>query len=231
MKATLLGFTALLATTQLTAASTVTLDFDNLPSMSFIAGTPIPVAARLSTQYLDTYGVSFTSGSPYVAVVDLGVDHATSGTNGIGGSTPEGILTYAQQYPITATFFDPAHPHAPGVTDFVSLRGDLHGQSPPSQLVTLNAYGVNHRLIASFTTADVGGETLSVAAPGIHSIEFFGSLLDVPGVAVDDFTFNSVTSVGQGVPEPATLTMLLLGFVSLGFAVRRGKFRHKPSSA
>jgi hypothetical protein len=228
MKATLLGFTALLATAQLTSASAVTLDFDSLPSMDYHAGAPIPVAAQLSTQYLDTYGVSFTSGSPYVAVVELFPGHATSGSNGIGNSTPGGILTYDRQYPIIATFFNPAHPHSPGVTDFVSLRGDLNGT--PQYLVTLNAYGVNHMLIASVTTADVGGETLSIAAPGIHLVEFLGTPDDVGGVAVDDFTFNTVTSVGQGVPEPSTLAMLLLGFVSLGFAVERGKFRQTRSS-
>jgi hypothetical protein len=148
--------------------------------------------------------------------------------NGIGNSTPGGILTYDKQYPIIATFFYPAHPSAPGITDFVSLRGDGEGSGA---LVTLNAYGVNHMLIASFTTADLGGETLSVAAPGIHSVEFLGTDDFIGGVAVDDFTFNTVTSVGQGVPEPSTWAMMLFGFAGLGFAVGRGKFRQPPSSA
>jgi hypothetical protein len=47
MKATLLAFTALLATAQLTSASTVTLDFEGLPSMDFHSGAPIPAAAQL----------------------------------------------------------------------------------------------------------------------------------------------------------------------------------------
>jgi hypothetical protein len=209
---------ALLATAQLASASTITLDFDSLPSMDYNAGASIPDAAQLSTQYLTTYGVSFTSGSSYVAVVNLGVGHATSGTNGVGGSTPDGILTYAQQYPITATFFDPSNPSVAATTNFVSLRGDLRGS--PSQLVTLNAYDVNNQLIATFTTADVGGETLSAAASGIHSIQFLGSVADVPGVAVDDFTFNSVTAP---VPEPSTWAMMILGFIGLGFLAYRKK--------
>jgi hypothetical protein len=122
-------------TAEVSASNTITLNFEGLPSSGFHAGGPIPNAAQLSTQYLTTYGVSFTSGSAYVAVVNLGVGHATSGTNGIGGSTPEGILTYAQQYPITATFFDPSNPAVAGTTDFVSLRGDLIGLA--NQLVTL----------------------------------------------------------------------------------------------
>jgi hypothetical protein len=211
--------TVLLATTELTSASTMTLNFDGLPSMDYNAGASIPDAAQLSTQYLTTYGVSFTSGSSYVAVVDLGVGHATSGTNGIGGSTPDGILTYAQQNPITATFFDPSNPTVVGTTDFVSLRGDLAGTS--TQLVTLNAYDVNNQLIATFTTADIGGETLSVAVPGIHSVQFLGSLGDIPGVAVDDFTFNSVT---VAVPfKPSIWANLIFGFLGLGWMAYRRK--------
>jgi hypothetical protein len=246
MKATVLGFIALLCVGMTNSqASTVTLNFDSLPSMDYFSGAPIPAAAQLSTQYLDTYGVSFTSVNPYVAVVNLGVGHATSGTNGIGGSTPVGILTYDRQYPIIATFFSPSHPHATGITDFVSLRGDLAGSNRP---ITLNAYDVNHQLIATFTTLDVGGATLSVAAPGIHSVEFLGTA-DTFGVAVDDFTFNSVTPFHHGhghghghghhdhwligtlsadngvgaVPEPSTWAMMLLGFAGLGFAFRQSR--------
>jgi hypothetical protein len=47
---------------------------------------------------------------------------------------------------------------------------------------------------------NVGGETLSIAAPGIHSVQFAG-ILDQGGVAFDDFTFNSVVPVGE-VPGP-----------------------------
>lgn len=156
-----------------------------------------------------------------MAVVDLGVGHATTGTNGIGGSTPVAILTYDQQYPIIATFFNPAHPNAPGVTDFVSLRGDFAGSG---HLVTLNAHGVNHKLIATVTTVDVGGETLSIAAPGIRSVQFFGTA-DSYGVAVDDFTFDPVTSVGgiASVPEPSTWAMMILGFAGIGFMAYRRK--------
>ncbi len=223
-----LSVAVVLITTHMASASIITLNFDSLPSMPFQSGAAIPVAAQLSTQYLESYGVSFTSGSPYVPVVNLGFGHATSGTNGIGGSTSAGILTYNQQYPIIATFFNPAHPNAPGVTDFVSLRGDLVGSGA---LVTLNAYGVNHKLIATFSTVDIGGEILSVAAPGIHSIEFIGTS-DNAGVGIDDFTFNTVTSVGgiASVPEPSTWAMMILGFAGVGFLAyrRRNKTAASP---
>jgi hypothetical protein len=74
--------TTLLFATPLASASTIVLNFDDLSAMGFGAGTPIPVSAQLSTLYRNTFGVSFTSGSPYVAVVNLGFGHATSGTPG-----------------------------------------------------------------------------------------------------------------------------------------------------
>jgi hypothetical protein len=151
--------------------------------------SPIPPSARLSDAFLFTHGVRFSSGSPYVAVVDLGVGHATSGANGLGGSTHTGLLTYDRNFPIVVSFFDPSDPSRPAVTDFVSVRGDLRGER---QSVTLNAFDVDGNLITSFTTTNVGGEALSISAPGIHSVQFLGTE-DTHGVALDDLTFNSVT--------------------------------------
>jgi len=174
-------------------AQLVVIDFDGLSAMPFFdIQNPIPANARLSDAFLLTHGVRFSSGSPYVAVVDLGVGHATSGTNGIGGSTPTGALTYDHHFPIVVSFFDPSDPTQLAVTDFVSVRGDLHGAG---QSITLDTFDVNGNLIASFTTTDVGGATLSISAPGIHSVQFLGTQ-DQGGVALDDLTFNSVTPTG-----------------------------------
>jgi hypothetical protein len=73
------------------AGEPVLIDFEMLDAMDFWSGQPIPEAARLSDELATTHGVLFSSGAGYVAVVALGVGHATSGTNGIGGSTPAGI--------------------------------------------------------------------------------------------------------------------------------------------
>jgi hypothetical protein len=170
----------------------IVIDFEGLDAMTFFSGNPIPDSARLSDAFLPTHGVRFSSGSPYVAVVDLGVGHATSGTNGIGGSTPAGVLTYDRQYPIVISFFDPGNPSVPAVTDFVSVRGDNGGSGLP---ITLNAFDVEGNLIASFTTVDAGGATLTVAAVGIHSVQFVGTRDEEGGVALDDLTFNPVTPV------------------------------------
>jgi hypothetical protein len=171
----------------------IVINFDGLSAMPFSdIQSPIPPNAQLSDAFLFTQGVRFSSGSPYVAVVDLGVGHATSGTNGIGGSTPTGALTYDRHFPIVVSFFVPSDPLQRAVTNFVSVRADFQGEGQP---ITLNAFDVDGNLITSSTTADVGGATLSVSAPGIHSVQFLGTQ-DEGGVALDDLTFNRLTPTG-----------------------------------
>ncbi len=127
---------------------------------------------------------------------------AISGTNTIGGSTPSGNLTYSSAYPIVATFFDPGNPSTSATTDFVSLRCDAVGSDLN---VTLNAYGINGNLLTSYTTLDVGGETLQVSASGIHSVQFIGTD-HRHGATVDNFSFDTVVPV----PEPSTGALLLV---------------------
>jgi hypothetical protein len=100
------------------------------------------------------------------------------------------VLTYDRHFPIVMSFFDPSNPSMPAVTNFVSVRGDLLGSG---QSITLNAFDVDGNSIASFTTTDNGGTTLSVSAPGIHAVQFLGTQDVVGGVALDDLTFNRVT--------------------------------------
>ena len=193
----------------------VVIDFEGLPGMTFYSRNPIPPPSQLSQQLVPGYGVSFSSGSPYVAVVDLGYGHATSGTNGIGGSTPGGILTYSSAYPIVATFSDPAHPSTPAVTDFVSVRIDQCGGS--GLTVRLNAFDVTGSLIGFATSLDIGGATLQVSTPGIHSVQFIGTIDDA-GAALDDFTFNPLTPI----PEPPTVVFAALSsLVAFGFHLKR----------
>jgi hypothetical protein len=179
------------------AGEPVLIDFEMLDAMDFWSGQPIPEAARLSDELATTHGVLFSSGAGYVAVVALGVGHATSGTNGIGGSTPDGILTYDRGWPVVFQFVDPQNPVGPAVTDFVSVRGDLSGTS--GQEVIINAYDVSGGLVDSDHVLDFGGETLTVAAAGIHRVEFLGTQDDC-GVGLDDLTFNPVIPI----PTPTT---------------------------
>ena len=206
-------------------ASQVVIDFEGLQSMTFIAGSQIPDSAQLSTQYLSSHGVSFSSGADYVAVVALGIGHATSGVNGIGGASSLNTLTYESTTPIVAKFFDPNNNSVAAVTDFVSLRVDMIGNSSN---VTLNAYGINGDLITSFTTLNSNGATLSVSAPGIHSVSFIGTT-DNDGAAIDDFTFNAVSAV----PEPTNVVLWVAGIFAIGASAMRKRqlsnYRPHPS--
>jgi hypothetical protein len=186
------------------ASQPVVIDVEQFSGMNYNSGQPIPEFARLSDELAATDGVLFSSGAGYVAVVALGIGHATSGINGIGGSTPDGILTYDRQWPVVFRFVDPQNPAAPAVTDFVSVRGDLWANS--GMVVVLNAYDVGGTLIASDQAYDSGGETLIVAAPGIHRVEFLGTH-DWCGVALDDLSFDPVTPSPTAV-APQTWSML-----------------------
>jgi len=113
-----------------------TIDFESMSATAYYSGSAVPAAAQLSDQLVSATGAKFTSSGGYVAVVELGTDHATSGINGIGGSTQEGTVSYAPSNPIEISFFDPANPSRPATTDFVSVRGDLWASGRPAIAVT-----------------------------------------------------------------------------------------------
>lgn len=201
-------------------AQIVTLDFEGLPAMTYLSGNPVPSEARLSDHYLSTYGIRFHSTSDYVAVINLGLGHATSGTNGIGGVLANGVLDYSQSAPITFDFFDPAHPSVQATTDFFSVRGDLAGAGNPARI---DAFDLNGRLIGSNSQIDVGGQTYSLSLPGIHSVRYSGVQLinGGAGIALDDVRFNRVIPV---VGEPGILTLLTgVAFAGMAFRVPRSK--------
>ena len=183
-------------------------DVPGVTTVGFFAGTPVPAGARLTDQLQVSDGVSFTAAPGYVALVLLGAGHATSGVNGIGGVGASGLLDYS---PFEVTFSVPGDPSTPGVTDFVSIRGD---QEAIPGTATLEAYGITGGLLGSMTTDDVpGGLTLSRSLPGIHSIR----VSDTSGtIAFDDLNLDMPTVTA--VPEPGSLALLTVAGAAL-FAV------------
>src|SRR3989454_10327603 len=172
--------------------------FESVPGVTamaqFFDGTPVPLDARLGAQPQLSDGVSFSSiaGSSivgYVALVNLGSGHATSGVNGIGGVDATNTLRYNSSILITFTL--PGDPSSPAITNFVSIRGDQFAVVGGS--ATMEAFDVNGLSLGSVTAADVmGGLTLSLPIPDIHSIlitQATGSL-----IAFDDLTFNPLSS-------------------------------------
>lgn len=192
------------------AVQSTTIDFEGLPGMTFFSGNPVPPEARLSNQLLGAYGARFTSesASAYVAVVQLGTSHATSGINGIGGVDSSGLLSYVTAFRVE--FFLPADTSVPAVTDFVSIRGDL---LPTSwQPVALEAFNASGALLATVSSLDDHAVTLSISHPGIHSVR----ISEFDSVAWDDLTF--ATPLVQ-VPEPSSVA--LIGLVTLAITLFR----------
>jgi hypothetical protein len=167
----------------------------------------IPEYAQLSDQLLDSYGVVFNSGSPYVAVLYY-YRCVPSRTNFIQGSTPDGYGTPINDYPIIISFFEPGNLSVPYGTDFVSIQADLCGEGAT---INLQAFDIDGNLIASDSKVDFGGPVLQVSTPDktIHYIQLYSPYPDptIGGVAFDNLTFNTpipisdVDSDGDGIPD------------------------------
>lgn len=164
------------------AAQPILIEFEDFPAMSNSPASIIPASARLSDFYLATHGVRFFSGAPFVAVVLHG-DNTPSGKNVLGGSTPDGRLTYLSLFPVEAAFFDPTGSTKYVVTT-VSVRGDLQ---PISGTKTLEAYGVDGNLLGSDTQPDSNPAPLTVSAPGIHRVRMFSQSATI---GFDDLRFD-----------------------------------------
>lgn len=168
-------------------------DFEAIPGITALNGfgdgcCVIPAGARLSTQLQMSHGVTFSSVAGYVAVARLGTGHATSGVNGIGGVNLANIIKYNS--PVVITFTVPGSPSTPGLTDFVSIRGDRH---PALGRATMQAFDAEGTLLATVSAADSSaGLTLTIATPGIHSIRVTQTQSDI---AYDDLRFNPPTPV------------------------------------
>lgn len=177
----------------------ILIDFDDLTGVFPVAGTEVPEASRLSDQYRSVHGISFSSTSQYVSVVQLGSDAAPSGENSIGGSTADGRVTYGRNNPMVFTFFDPLKTESNGATRTFSLTTDKVGK--PGNFVRLEAYDSAGTLIGFDETEDLGNDTLTISfdTAQIHRVVFLGSPDDNDGVAVDNVTFGPV------VPAPVIM--------------------------
>lgn len=163
-------------------AQPLLLTFENVSGMNNAPGSVIPSASRLSDFYLASHGVRFFSGSAFVAVVVHGAN-TPSGVNILGGSTPDGRLTYQNAFPVEAAFFDPTG-SVKYVVNAVSVRGDLQ---PIPGTKTLEAYDVNGNLLGSDTQLDSNPAPLAVSAAGIHRIRMFSQSATI---GFDDLRFD-----------------------------------------
>jgi hypothetical protein len=192
-----------------TWAAQTTVDFEGLPGMTAWSYNNVPTESKLSSQLVSTYGTVFSSESacPYVAVIQLGSGHATSGINGIGSVNGDNMNDYGT--PFRIYFFLPSSPSTPATTDFVSIRNDLLASS--YWPVTLQAYDYSGNLLGSATQTDSYAFTLSLNVPGIHYVR----IVAADSIAFDDLTFNSLVAV----PEPSSLA--LTGMIGAALSIAR----------
>ena len=191
----------------------ITFEEPGLVAMGNSPGSSVPLLSQLHDQFLGTFGVSFSSGANYVAVVDHGCC-TPSVPNIIGGVTSVGTLSYGT--PIYITFFDPANTASMGVTDFVQMRGDFIAIPGTA---TMNAYDAFGGLLGSVTDTDNDlGVNLSLAFAGIHA---FTLTQTSATIGLDNLAFDTVTAVAPAVPEPETYALMLAGVGVLARVARR----------
>ena len=221
--------TMTLATASAASAQTV-VNFDNYLGRSFLDPGAVANANRLSDQ-LRLSGALFSSLSNFVALVDLGLNHATSDKNDIGGVTAQGNLSYAA--PITISFW---HPDVARSTRFVTNRVEIRGDLiPTGGNMFMKVFDSQGNLLSTVTAIDAGGTLLKYEGDGIHRLEL--SSADA-NVAFDDLLFNPLiasttltpldpnepinrVNSSTTVPEPSSLAMLGGGALMLGLVARR----------
>ncbi len=185
-------------------ARAVTITFEELPAApSSVAGTPVPAASQLTTQYA-SLGVLFDSLGGFASVVDMGA-YAPSPPNAIAASTTDGLLTYG--VPIYITFVSPSNPSIPATTNSVSIQGDTLISGLGTN--TLIALDVNGNPLNYDIQIEPPASTLTILGAGIHELVLIGS----GSTAFDNLTYSSVVIV----PEPASVA--LLGCAALALAV------------
>lgn len=196
-------------------AALIEIDFEDFESPAAMSNTPnvtVPFSARISDQYLVSNGVLFSSETnTYIAAVNLGMGHATSGSTGVGGSTADDKLTYSGEF-FRANFFNPSNASLFAVTNYVSIRGDNITDGTGG---VFSAFDVNGALLGSDSQTNVQGNTFILEYEGIHSVTFTGS----GTIALDDFVFNEVTAV----PVPAAVWLFGSGLLGLVGIARRKK--------
>jgi len=217
MKRILISLACLLAATN---ASAFVLDFEGVGDLANINGFYNGGTDSLGNSGTN-YGVQF--GSNTLAVID-----ADSGGNGNFANEPSpdtimffltgtAILNYGAGFDTGFSFFyTSATAAAVNVYDGLNGTGNL--------LATLNLTAqYNDNCVGdpsgSFCNWTAVGATFSGIA---KSIDFGGT---VNQTGYDDITFGSATAGDRGnpvtVPEPATVAMLGLGLVGMGFTRRR----------
>lgn len=200
---------ALVVGLSVSSARAVTINFDDLPATSPVAGLPVPAGSQLTNQYA-ALGVLFNSSGGFASVVNFG-PNTPSSPNAIAASAFDGTLSYA--LPIELTFVSPDNSSVAAVTDFVSIRGDLFVMGFGTN--TMIALDINGNAIDYDVKIEPPASLLTVSAPGIHRVILIGTTT----TAFDDLTFNDLVPV----PEPSSIALGAMAIAAMGMIVVRSR--------
>jgi PEP-CTERM motif len=187
-----------------------------LVPIDYVEDTPVTLQARITSQY-GNLGVLLEN----AALVNLGLGHATSGTNGLAGISALGTVDYGS--PVIFTFVDPLNNAVPWVTNHFVISTDQAGFS--MNTITLSAYDIAGNFLGSVSHVETGGSvTLGLQGMGgIHTVIVSSTLMNhfSGGMALDDLRFGPVSPTA--VPEPGSLALTGTGFVGLYWLYNRRK--------
>jgi len=192
-----------------------------LVPVDYVEDTPVTLQARVTSQY-GNLGVLLAN----AALVNLGLGHATSGTNGLAGISALGTVDYGS--PVIVTFVDPLNNAVPWVTNRLAISTDQAGFS--LNTLTLSAYGLAGDFLGSVSHVETGGSvTLGLhGIGGIHTVVVSATLMDHfnGGIGLDDLRFGRLSPTA--VPEPGSLVLTGTGFAGLYWLYTRRK-KSQPS--
>ncbi|MDZ8106800.1 MAG: PEP-CTERM sorting domain-containing protein [Nostoc sp. DedQUE12a] len=205
---------------QINAAQAALLTFEELPTTTLPASTPVPESVLTDDFISDGVLFGKTGVSAGVAVVSTGFGLDPSAGNTVVGLDQFGNIPDIVTGDIFFSFVLP-NTLQPAQTDFVSFS--IGNGGVDVDIFEIRAFDVNNTLLQTQNFANQSAFPVSFSLPGINRIEidFTGQF----GYALNDLNFNTPTPVSS-VPEPQTIVGLAM-VLGIGGLMQKKAFKTK----